>query len=112
MKDWKIKRFCLFTGAEYEASLGLGGYEHSTDTLAQMKKWLLDNITNDDYCFEEWQVDDLKKGETVLCELDDNEFVKTLFQMRASAHLKKQEIAQEMEKQRKEWSKNPDRLPK
>ena len=89
MKNWEIKRFCLFTSAEYEAGLGLDSLEHSTDTLPQMKKWLMENITDDALTFAEWwQIDDLKKGKTVLGHYEDDEFVKTLFQMRAIAHLK------------------------
>ena len=76
MKDWEVKRFCFFGGAEYESSLGLSGLVHSTDTFSQMKKWIEKNKDNDEYkyVFEEWQVDDLKKGITVLTDYEDLPF--------------------------------------
>ena len=79
MNNWKIKRFALFTGPEYEVSLGLGGYVHSTNTLAQMKKWVAKNIENKNICFEEWQIADLKKGEIIFDCANGNEFVKEVF---------------------------------
>ena len=68
MKNWKVKRFCFFGDPQYEASLGLKSLVHSTNTLAEMKKWIEKNKNNKEYEyeFEVWQVDDLKKCKTVL----------------------------------------------
>ena len=112
MKNWEIKRFCFFTSPEYEESMGLGGLEHSTNTLAQMKKWLLKNISNDEIVYEWWQIDDLKKGLTVMTHDDPNPFVETLFQIKAQAHLKLVERTERKAAEKRAWQKNPERLPK
>ena len=52
----KIKRFVVFTGAQYECSLGLGGYRTSFDTLKDAKDFIIENMLQNDpyiYTFEE-----------------------------------------------------------
>jgi len=55
-----LKRFALFTGAEYETPLGLRGYVISYSALKPLKNFILKHIKYNDICFEEWQVDDMK----------------------------------------------------
>ena len=63
----KVKRFVLFTGAQYECSLGLSGYETSFDTLNEAKDFVLEVLNNhdDETCMEEWEVDDMETAKTL-----------------------------------------------
>jgi len=79
----KIKRFALFTGAQYECSLGFSGYDTSFDTLPEMKDFILEIMLKNDpyiYCLEEWEVDDIREGKVLyesspIWDIEDEDFI-------------------------------------
>ena len=57
------KTICLYISTFDGESMGLFGLQHSADTLKEVKKWFDKN--KNDLVYDVYQIDDLKKGETV-----------------------------------------------
>lgn len=73
MKDWIIKRFCLFVYERYEEGTGLEDLEFTAPTLKSVKKYIDKELHRTKNTAVHWMVVDLKIGKTILTSEDNKD---------------------------------------